>query len=102
MSTESHPAPGIPMFLTCPLCCARHIDEGEFATKVHHTHSCQECGLTWRPAVVPTVGVLFLPSFKSEPSKVNETWRCLHCGSLVQYESSAPSCRGGLGHERML
>ncbi len=55
----------IPMFLTCPKCNARHIDEGEFATKSHHTHSCQECGLTWRPAVVPTVGVLFLPGFKS-------------------------------------
>lgn len=59
------PAP-IPMFLTCPKCNARHIDEGDFATKVHHTHSCQSCGLTWRPAVVPTVGVAFLPGFKSE------------------------------------
>lgn len=54
----------IPMYLTCPKCGARHIDEGEFATKVHHTHECQSCGLTWRPAVVPTVGVQFL--FKSE------------------------------------
>lgn len=45
------------MILTCPACCARHIDKGEFATKVRHTHSCQTCGLTWRPAVVATVGV---------------------------------------------
>lgn len=59
----------VPMILTCPLCCARHIDEGEFATKEHHTHSCQSCGFTWRPAVVPTVGVQFLPGFKNpEPS----------------------------------
>jgi hypothetical protein len=57
------PAP-IPMFLTCPMCNTRHIDEGEFATKSHHTHSCQTCGLTWRPAVVPTVGVQYLPGFK--------------------------------------
>jgi len=56
----------IPMFLTCPACTCRHIDEGEFATKIHHTHSCQECGLTWRPAVVPTVGVQFLPGFKNQ------------------------------------
>lgn len=56
----------IPMRLTCPNCGALHIDEGEFATKPHHTHSCQECGLTWRPAVVPTVGVRFLPGFKNE------------------------------------
>lgn len=56
----------IPMFLTCPACTCRHIDEGEFATKAHHTHSCQECGLTWRPAVVATVGVKFLPGFKND------------------------------------
>lgn len=66
IATES-PAP-VPMFLTCPKCNARHIDEGEFATKVHHTHSCQSCGLTWRPAVVPTVGVAFLPGFKNAES----------------------------------
>ncbi len=59
------PAP-VPMFLTCPKCNARHIDEGDFAMKRHHTHSCQACGLTWRPAVAPTVGVAFLPGFKNE------------------------------------
>lgn len=56
----------IPMRLTCPECKALHIDEGDFATKPHHTHSCQACGLTWRPAVVATVGVRFLPGFKGE------------------------------------
>ncbi len=57
----------VPMLLHCPLCNARHIDEGEFATtKVHHTHACQHCGHVWRPAIVPTVGVQFLPGFKSE------------------------------------
>lgn len=56
----------IPMRLTCPECGELHIDEGEFATKSHHTHSCQHCGLTWRPAVVATVGVRFLPGFKNE------------------------------------
>lgn len=57
--------PPIPMILTCPSCCERHIDEGEFATKPHHTHACQGCGMVWRPAVVTTVGVRFLPGFKS-------------------------------------
>jgi hypothetical protein len=57
------------MLLWCPLCHARHVDKGEYATKSHHTHSCQTCGLTWRPAVVPTVGVDFLPGFKDvEPA----------------------------------
>lgn len=57
----------IPLILTCPAptCGARHIDEGEWANRVHHTHSCQICGFTWRPAVVPTVGVQFLPGFKN-------------------------------------
>ncbi len=56
----------IPMILHCPECSKRHIDAGEFATRPHHTHACQHCGLVWRPAVVPTVGVRFLPGFKDE------------------------------------
>lgn len=59
----------IPMRLTCPACGELHIDEGEFATKPHHTHSCQSCGMTWRPAVVATVGVRFLPGFRNSESK---------------------------------
>lgn len=58
----------IPMILHCPVCHARHIDEGEFATKSHHSHACQNigCGNVWRPALVPTVGVLALPGFKND------------------------------------
>jgi len=56
----------IRMILTCPSCSGRHIDKGLFAIKPHHTHACQHCGLTWRPAVVNTVGVQFLPGFKDE------------------------------------
>jgi hypothetical protein len=59
----------IPMLLWCPSCCERHIDTGSFATESHHTHACQACGMVWRPAVVATVGVQFLPGFK------NEGWR---------------------------
>lgn len=63
----SEPAP-IPMLIWCPdpRCGDRHIDVGEFATKPHHTHACQGCGMVWRPAIVPTVGVRFLPGFKNE------------------------------------
>lgn len=57
----------IPMRIPCPRCSELHIDEGEFATKPHHTHACQHCGEVWRPAVVHTVGVRFLPGFKNEP-----------------------------------
>jgi hypothetical protein len=63
---DPKPTP-IPMRLPCPDCGELHIDEGGVASKPHHTHSCQHCGLTWRPAVVHTVGVRFLPGFKNEP-----------------------------------
>lgn len=56
----------IKMRLPCPECGELHVDAGKFATKVHHTHACQHCGMVWRPAVVPTVGVRFLPGFKDE------------------------------------
>lgn len=75
---KSEPEP-IPMYLTCPRCSARHIDEREFIKKPHHTHSCQACGLTWRPAVVPTVGVLWLPGFKNE-------WSIDHFFPTLEYK----------------
>ncbi len=58
----------VPMLLICPnpWCSMRHIDEGEFATKIHHTHACQFCGMVWRPALVPTIGVQFLPGFRDD------------------------------------
>ena len=55
----------VPMRLHCPECGELHVDVGEFEFKVHHTHSCQLCGATWRPCVRPTVGVQFLPGFRN-------------------------------------
>lgn len=61
-----HPEPApIPMLLWCPGCQQRHVDAGEFAVRPHHTHACQVCGMVWRPALVPTVGVHFLPGYKN-------------------------------------
>jgi hypothetical protein len=54
----------VPMILSCPACGARHVDVGVFATKRHHTHACQGCGLVWRPAKCATVGVQFLPGYR--------------------------------------
>lgn len=58
----------VPIRLHCPECGELHVDVGPWATRRHHTHSCQVCGCTWRPAVVATVGVQFLPGFKNEES----------------------------------
>jgi len=49
----------------CPTCGKQHLDVGEFATKVHRTHLCEEtpdgpktgCGHLWRPKSTPTFGV---------------------------------------------
>jgi len=57
----------VPMIIHCPMCAGRHIDMGEFETKPHSTHACQHCGFVWRPALVATVGVQFLPGFKDAP-----------------------------------
>lgn len=64
-TVEREEKSAIPMRLICPSCGTLHIDEGIFATQLHHTHACQKCGGVWRPAVVPTVGVQFLPGFKN-------------------------------------
>jgi predicted RNA-binding Zn-ribbon protein involved in translation (DUF1610 family) len=53
------------MILHCPECGERHIDEGEFEIKSHHTHACQACGFVWRPAKVNTHGVRFLPGYSN-------------------------------------
>jgi hypothetical protein len=55
----------VELILSCPACLERHIDEGEWATRDHHTHACQHCGMVWRPAIVHTVGVRFLSGFKN-------------------------------------
>lgn len=61
------PAPAVeaaplPMLLFCPHCHRQHVDEGEWATKPHRVHLClnSDCGQTWRPADVSTVGVASL------------------------------------------
>ena len=59
----------VPMILHCPDCHERHIDQGKLARTDHRTHACQFCGFLWAPAVVPTVGVQFLPGCKNKDSE---------------------------------
>lgn len=73
----------IPMILHCPDCRARHVDNGLFAVKPHHTHACQSCGMVWRPAIVPTVGVKFLPGFK-DANNVPQTTEALSRQSAIE------------------
>lgn len=48
---------GVPIQTWCPSCGERHIDRGEWATRLHKTHLCEHCGAKWRPYDAPTVGV---------------------------------------------
>jgi rubredoxin len=74
MNAPNKPTPDpIPMRIPCPECRELHIDgladDGtDWAKKPHHTHACQACGHVWRPAVVNTVGVRFLPGFRNAAS----------------------------------
>jgi hypothetical protein len=57
----------IPIRLTCEGCGELHVDEGwPGAVSPHATHVCQNCGLAWKPSLVPTIGVRFLPGHKNE------------------------------------
>lgn len=58
------PAKPVPMTLTCPKCGMVHVDEGEWATRPHKTHQCQDCFNEWKPFEYATVGVA--------PAKVGE------------------------------
>jgi hypothetical protein len=94
--TERPSAVAVPMLLWCPGCGERHVDKGPFATNIHHTHACQNCGLVWRPALVATVGVDFLPGFKDPPGEEDagdreddalppEQWGwCMACARLLK------------------
>lgn len=66
VETLSVPELTVPMLLHCPICTERHVDLQSFEQKPHHTHACQSCGHVWRPALVNTHGVQFLPGYKNE------------------------------------
>lgn len=88
----------IPMILTCPSCLARHIDVGEFATKSHHTHACQNCGMVWRPAIVATVGVGFLPGYRDVPTEEIKVYTSIadalrNSNAVLGDRASHPMCR---------
>lgn len=45
------------MLLYCFGCWTQHIDKGEWASILHRTHLCENCGRKFRPAHIYTVGV---------------------------------------------
>lgn len=65
----------LPMLLWCPVCGQRHIDADDMPA--HKTHACQYCGMLWRPALIATHGVRFLPGCKDDAAERAHqgTWR---------------------------
>lgn len=57
MSEEKRSAGIVPLHIYCPQCGDLHIDEGEWATRPHKTHQCQNCFHEWAPRAYVTVGV---------------------------------------------
>ena len=52
---QAYPVSYLTLF--CPECGHQHIDEGEWATRIHKTHLCSACGNEWRVSYAPTFGV---------------------------------------------
>lgn len=67
----------IPMVLHCPRCGMQHVDAPEpgngWDNPPHRTHLCHGCGGRWRPANVPTVGVVALDG--EEPPRLVDALR---------------------------
>lgn len=60
----------VPMLLFCPRCSEQHIDlpnESQgWTNPPHATHTCQHCGLLWRPSNVETTGVANIPALENK------------------------------------
>jgi len=53
----------INMLLWCPQCHTQHVDEPDARTEgwntpLHRSHLCHNCGTIWRPADIPTNGIV--------------------------------------------
>lgn len=77
----------IPLLLFCPACSGQHVDEPQpekgWTNPPHRSHECQHCGFVWRPADVPTTGVVtLLTTGKLDQAACGYCGRdgCPHCG----------------------
>lgn len=102
---EQLPSDPIPMIIYCPMCCYQHLDEGEWATRLHRTHQCQHCSHKWRPANVATVGVAKL--LEQLPKDLNSeaaTWaeqEWAKCNNELKYIQIGLKGMHGLGRHQV-
>lgn len=91
----------VPMLLSCPSCRTQHVDRGTWTKVPHRSHLCHDCGVVWRPADVPTVGVGNIKTRgESDNWPVSDESDCVVCGRphprgdlLSPYSRVCPSCK---------
>lgn len=67
----------IDMVLHCPACGMQHLDtpNATWLNPPHRSHQCAYCAHTWRPADVPTCGVVAVKTAgKDDSPLVTESW----------------------------
>ncbi len=78
----------IPMILPCPKCGMRHVDAPEpekgWTNPPHKSHLCHGCGIVWRPADVPTTGVL-----ATVTQGARDTWAAVQMSTNEQVDAAA-------------
>lgn len=83
MSDELKP---IDILLFCPQCGEQHVDEPQLEkgwdNPPHKSHECQFCGWVWRPADVPTNGVLTIRT----KGKVDKSARPRYFATAADYD----------------
>lgn len=83
----------IDMVLFCPKCCTQHIDmpepqpePGEWTNPPHRSHLCSHCGHIWRPADVPTNGVLFVQTKGKDDAPLHSPLEYVHNVARMAHE----------------
>jgi hypothetical protein len=77
----SEKSPPIDMLLFCPRCGEQHIDapKGDWTNPPHATHTCQHCGLLWRPSNALTNGAAIIPAGEAKHvERIAATWPGQH------------------------
>jgi hypothetical protein len=88
----------VPLGLLCPSCGAVHIDEGEWAVKIHHKHLCAGCGNIWEPfGKLATFGVDVHLGCKVQIDQLNSDLRSYEEGDTWHYIEENRTLRGRIG-----
>lgn len=76
----------VDMVLYCPRCRGQHVDRADpqagWTNPPHRSHLCRYCGCVWRPADVPTNGVVAIATAGREDWPIQRHCRVCGCDDL--------------------